>query len=124
MARRFRPRRAFGFDRPAILGRARAPRPARKRAPWGGGTGRQGMGIAARSLIKGVAASCAFPLMRSPGRAQPAGPEEAAKIDVEKAKAEGKVVLYTSLDTQIVDAINQPFTQKYGIAVQYFRGGS
>lgn len=82
------------------------------------------MAIARRSLIKGVAASCAVPLLRSPGQAQPAGPEEAAKIDVEKAKAEGKVVLYTSLDTQIVDAVNQPFTQKYGIAVQYFRGGS
>ena len=31
---------------------------------------------------------------------------------------------YTSLDTQIVDAINAGFKQKYGIEVQYFRGGS
>jgi iron(III) transport system substrate-binding protein len=82
------------------------------------------MAIARRSLIKGVAASCALPLIGSPGQAQPAGPEEAGKIDLDKAKAEGKVVLYTSLDTQIVDAINAPFTQKYGIAVQYFRGGA
>ena len=33
-------------------------------------------------------------------------------------------MLYTSLDTQIVDAINAAFKQKYGIEVQYFRGGS
>jgi iron(III) transport system substrate-binding protein len=82
------------------------------------------MAIARRSVIKGVGASFAMPFMRSGAEAQGAGPEEAAKIDVEKAKAEGKVVLYTSLDTQIVDAINAPFTQKCGIQVQYFRGGS
>ena len=51
-------------------------------------------------------------------------PGRASKIDLDKAKAEGKVVLYTSLDTQIVDAINAAFKQKYGIDVQYFRGGS
>lgn len=43
---------------------------------------------------------------------------------VEKAKKEGKVQLYTSLDTQIVDAIIKPFKEKFGIDVQYFRGGS
>lgn len=43
---------------------------------------------------------------------------------VDKAKKEGKVSLYTSLDTQIVDAIIKPFKDKYGIDVQYFRGGS
>jgi iron(III) transport system substrate-binding protein len=43
---------------------------------------------------------------------------------VDKAKKEGKVQLYTSLDTQIVDAIIKPFKDKYGIDVQYFRGGS
>ncbi|HJZ33034.1 MAG TPA: extracellular solute-binding protein [Hyphomicrobiaceae bacterium] len=82
------------------------------------------MPIARRSMIKGVVASCAVTLLRRQAKAQAAGPEDAAQIDLEKAKAEGKVVLYTSLDTQIVDAINAPFTQKYGIAVQYFRGGS
>jgi iron(III) transport system substrate-binding protein len=34
------------------------------------------------------------------------------------------VVLYTSLDTQIVDAIISSFTEQYGINVEYFRGGS
>lgn len=43
---------------------------------------------------------------------------------VDKAKKEGKVQLYTSLDTQIVDAIIKPFKEKFGIDVQYFRGGS
>lgn len=43
---------------------------------------------------------------------------------LDKAKKEGKVQLYTSLDTQIVDAIIKPFKEKYGIDVQYFRGGS
>lgn len=43
---------------------------------------------------------------------------------VEKAKKEGKVSLYTSLDTQIVDAIIKPFKERFGIDVQYFRGGS
>ncbi len=56
--------------------------------------------------------------------AQAKGPAEPAQIDVEKAKAEGKVVLYTSLDTKIVDDINAAFKAKYGIAVEYFRSGS
>ena len=47
-----------------------------------------------------------------------------SEIDVDKAKAEGKVQLYTSLDTKIVDAITGPFKEKYGISVEYFRGGS
>lgn len=47
-----------------------------------------------------------------------------AKVDIDKAKAEGKVVLYTSLDTRIVDSIIAPFKAAFGIDVQYFRGGS
>jgi iron(III) transport system substrate-binding protein len=82
------------------------------------------MAIARRSVIKGIAAGCTLTMLGSHARAQGAGPDEAGRIDIEKAKAEGNVVLYTSLDTQIVDAINAPFTQKYGIQVQYFRGGS
>ena len=44
--------------------------------------------------------------------------------DVAKAKSEGNVMLYTSLDTKIVDAIIKPFQEQYGIKVQYYRGGS
>jgi len=47
-----------------------------------------------------------------------------SQIDLAKARAEGKVVLYTSLDTQIVETIIAAFKQKYGIGVEYFRGGS
>jgi iron(III) transport system substrate-binding protein len=82
------------------------------------------MRIARRAVINGLAAGGATFLIGRSGWAQGAGPAEAGQIDVEKAKAEGKVVLYTSLDTQIVDAINAGFKQKYGIDVQYFRGGS
>ena len=82
------------------------------------------MRIARRSVIKGLAAGLAVPLITRNARAQSTGPAEANQIDVDRAKAEGKVVFYTSLDTQIVDAINAGFKQKYGIDVQYFRGGS
>lgn len=82
------------------------------------------MRIARRSVLKGLAASGTVPLIGSRAWAQAAGPAEASQIDIAKAKAEGKVVLYTSLDTQIIDAINSEFTKKYGIEVQYFRGGS
>lgn len=44
--------------------------------------------------------------------------------DVAKAKREGTVMLYTSLDTKIVDAIIKPFQDTYGITVRYYRGGS
>ncbi len=52
------------------------------------------------------------------------GTPAASQVDIEKAKAEGKVVLYTSLDTKIVDAIVASFKEQYGIDVEYFRGGS
>lgn len=60
-----------------------------------------------------------IPLAR-PGRA--AAPATGA--DVAKAKSEGEVMLYTSLDTKIVDAIIKPFEETYGIKVLYYRGGS
>ena len=82
------------------------------------------MRIRRRSVLKGFAAIGTGTLIGGRSWAQAAGPAEAAKIDIDKAKSEGKVVLYTSLDTQIVDAINAGFTKKYGIEVQYFRGGA
>jgi iron(III) transport system substrate-binding protein len=50
--------------------------------------------------------------------------QAASGADVAKAKNEGTVMLYTSLDTKIVDAIIKPFQDTYGIKVQYYRGGS
>ena len=52
------------------------------------------------------------------------GAKVASAADVAKAKSEGNVMLYTSLDTKIVDAIIKPFQAQYGIKVQYYRGGS
>jgi iron(III) transport system substrate-binding protein len=82
------------------------------------------MPLARRSLIKAFAAGTAAALLGRPGWGQGAAPTQGSEIDLDKAKAEGRVVLYTSLDTQIVDAINAAFKQNYGIDVQYFRGGS
>ena len=90
------------------------------------------MRIGRRSVLEGFAAGSSITVLGSglgPGLvsrafAQASGPAEASQIDVAKAKAEGKVVLYTSLDTQIVDAIIAPFKEKHGIDVEYFRGGA
>lgn len=82
------------------------------------------MRIGRRSVLKGLAAGCSSPMIGSVAWAQSAGPSDASQIDVAKAKAEGKVLLYTSLDTQIVDAVIAPFKAKYGIDVEYYRGGS
>ena len=82
------------------------------------------MRIGRRSVLKGLAAGGTVTLIGNGAWAQAAGPQEASQIDIAKAKAEGKIVLYTSLDTQIIDTINAEFTKKYGIEVQYFRGGS
>jgi iron(III) transport system substrate-binding protein len=76
-----------------------------------------------RTILKGLAAAPVLLATRR-GWAADGMPTMASEIDMAKAKAEGKVVLYTSLDTKIVDAIIGPFKQKYGIAVEYFRGGS
>lgn len=90
------------------------------------------MRIGRRSVLEGLAAGSSITVLGSglgPGLvsrafAQASGPSEASQIDVAKAKAEGKVVLYTSLDTQIVDAVIAPFKEKHGIDVEYFRGGA
>ena len=49
---------------------------------------------------------------------------QARAVDVAKARGQGTVMLYTSLDTKLVDAIIGAFTAKYGIQVSYYRGGS
>ncbi len=50
--------------------------------------------------------------------------EAAGKPDVDAAKKEGVISLYTSLDTAILDGILNPFKQKYGIDVKYYRAGA
>ena len=76
-----------------------------------------------RAVLKGLAAMPIVLTSRKGWTAQ-AGPTMASEIDIEKAKAEGRLTLYTSLDTKIVDAIIGPFKKQYGITVEYFRGGS
>jgi iron(III) transport system substrate-binding protein len=77
-----------------------------------------------RAVLAGVAATASVPFISRFAWGQIASPASPADIDVAKAKADGKVVLYTSLDTKIVDAVIKPFKDKYGIDVQYYRGGS
>jgi iron(III) transport system substrate-binding protein len=76
-----------------------------------------------RTILKGIAAA---PMLLAGGRGWAAtdAPTMPSEVDLAKAKAEGKLTLYTSLDTKIVDSIIGPFKEKYGIAVEYFRGGS
>lgn len=50
--------------------------------------------------------------------------DELTAPDIDKAKEEGVVSFYTSLDTKALDALNAAFTAKYGIKVEYFRGDS
>ena len=76
-----------------------------------------------RMVLKAIAAT-SLALASRKGWAAQGAPTMPSEIDIEKAKAEGHVTLYTSLDTKILDAIIAPFKQKYGISVEYFRGGS
>lgn len=76
-----------------------------------------------RTILKGIAAA---PILLAQGRVWAASgvPTMPSEVDLAKAKAEGKLTLYTSLDTKIVDSIIGAFKAKYGITVEYFRGGS
>ena len=106
--------------------RAHAPHPQNKQTHMSAaGINKEGdMRIGRRSVLKGLAASYSITVLGSGAFAQASGPSDASQIEVAKAKAEGKVLLYTSLDTQIVDAVIAPFKEKYGINVEYFRGGA
>jgi iron(III) transport system substrate-binding protein len=78
-----------------------------------------------RRVLGGLLAGAASAALGGGLRAQGATETtENPQIDLEKARAEGGLVLYTSLDTQIVDSIISSFTERYGINVEYFRGGS
>jgi iron(III) transport system substrate-binding protein len=72
-----------------------------------------------RVLIKGLAAGA---LAAAGGR--PLWAAAADSVDLDKARAEGSLTLYTSLDTKIVDAVVAAFKQKYGIDVKYLAAGA
>lgn len=82
--------------------------------------------IRRRRFIQGVGAGAAIALGGSGGWAQSASTElsDYTQIDVERARAEGTISFYTSLDTQIVDEVIRTFKAEHGIDVTYFRGGS
>lgn len=67
-----------------------------------------------------TAAPAAVPKSPAPASSSDAYPADV----IEKARREGKAVLYTSLDTKIVDSILAPFKERFGIEVEYFRAGS
>lgn len=65
--------------------------------------------------------SCALALAAGAGWAQdiPEGyPEDYAQL-IEAAKAQGRVVIYTSTDMAQAQAMLDAFTQKYGIQIEY-----
>lgn len=80
--------------------------------------------IPRRTILQGFAAGSLTALASRSAWAAAGGVSDPSDIDLAKARSEGKVVLYTSLDTKIVDSVIAPFKQKYGIDVEYFRGGS
>lgn len=82
------------------------------------------MTIDRRRMLFAGSAALAVTATGRRARAQDVAPANPGKIDIGRAKTEGKVVLYTSLDTQIIDTIIAPFREKYGIEVTYFRAGS
>jgi len=77
-----------------------------------------------RRVLECLAAAAPASLISYRAFGQADGPSSPAEINLAKAKAEGKVLLYTSLDIKIVDAIIKPFKDMHGIDVQYYRGGS
>jgi len=78
------------------------------------------MNVPLKSLLKSFAlaafgAVCATMFSATPAEAQ---------SGVEAAKKEGKVVIYGSLESGIMDEIKAAFTKKYGINIEYFRASS
>jgi len=47
-----------------------------------------------------------------------------AQANLDAAKKEGKVVIYGSLESGIMDEIEKAFTKKYGIPIEYYRAAS
>jgi iron(III) transport system substrate-binding protein len=47
-----------------------------------------------------------------------------AQANADAAKKEGKVVIYGSLESGIMDEIEKAFTAKYGIPIEYYRAAS
>jgi iron(III) transport system substrate-binding protein len=48
----------------------------------------------------------------------------AQTVDIDRAKKEAKVVVYTAVPPQTMKVINDPFEKKYGIRVEYWRAST
>ena len=66
-------------------------------------------------LVPGLCLFAAGLLWTGPVLAQPL---------VDAAKKEGKVVVYGSMESGIMDEVEKEFTKKYGIGIDYFRAAS
>lgn len=53
-----------------------------------------------------------------------AAAQEVAKEVLDAAKQEGKVMIYGSIESQIMEAVQKAFEAKYGIKTQYWRASS
>ena len=75
-----------------------------------------------RLQLAGCAAAAVIVLATAtPARVSPAAFE---RVDLAKAKAEGLVVFYTSVDVSVAERLARDFQAKYGIKVQVERTGS
>jgi len=72
------------------------------------------------ALLRRVAVPGLWAVMGALAWAATAG----AQSLVEAAKKEGKVVIYGSLESGIMEEIEKAFTKKYGIPIEYFRAAS
>jgi iron(III) transport system substrate-binding protein len=70
----------------------------------------------------GTPAPTAAPAQKAPATTGSNDPYPADVV--ERAKKEGKAVLYTSLDTKIVESIIGAFKDRFGVNVEFFRAGS
>lgn len=86
--------------------------------------------IGQRAAVLGLSASAISAVLAATSGAQEASPSAVSDAEaypedvVAQAQEEGSVVLYTSLDTQIVEAIIAPFEERFDIEVEFFRAGS
>jgi len=78
----------------------------------------------ARAQLR-IAACAAALLVIALTVAGPASHVTAVPLSLEDAaRQEGKVVVYGSLESETMDAIQRAFTQKYGVSIDYWRGAS
>src|SRR3989442_15834652 len=68
------------------------------------------------ALAMGVAGLAAF--------AAGANAQEVSKEILEAAKTEGKLTIYGSIETEIMQAVQKAFEAKYGIKTEYWRAAS